>query len=173
MSVKNVFISHIHEEEPLAQVLKEIIETPFKGEVAAFISEDLPSGAKWLEEITKQLKIADVMIIACSPKSIERSWINFEAGAAWHADIPIIPFCHSGMTFGDLTDRLSTFNGILADNNDCVNQLIESLTNHFGFRYPPSFDAQNERTKILKSISDISDSVKSHTIKSTPKPKLS
>jgi len=50
-----------------------------------------------LDNITVALKECCIEIILCSPDSIKRPWINFEAGAGWIRDIPVIPLCHSGV----------------------------------------------------------------------------
>lgn len=100
MTKKIVFISHVTEEKELAIKTKELIETSFLGMIEVFVSSDehnVSLGQKWLDNITNSLKTCAIEIILCSPKSISRPWINFEAGACWIRDIPVIPFCHSGM----------------------------------------------------------------------------
>lgn len=95
-----VFISHITEEKELAYELKKLIEFNFLGMLDVFVSSDeasISAGSKWLNDITVSLKNCSSEIILCSPESVKRPWINFEAGAGWIRDIPVIPLCHSGM----------------------------------------------------------------------------
>lgn len=95
-----VFISHISEERDLAIAFKELVESSFLGMLDVFVSSDEHSvslGQKWLDNITQALKSCSIEIILCSPKSISRPWINFEAGAGWIRELPVIPLCHSGM----------------------------------------------------------------------------
>lgn len=53
------------------------------------------------------LNLASVHVILCSPESVARPWIQFEAGAAQIRGIPIIPICHSGLTPAQLPVPLS------------------------------------------------------------------
>ncbi|MBP9152935.1 MAG: toll/interleukin-1 receptor domain-containing protein [Flavobacteriales bacterium] len=100
-----IFISHINEEKEVALQLKELMRASFLGMIDVFVSADYASvslGRKWLDEITNSLKTCSVEVVICSPVSIERQWINFEAGAGWVRDIPVIPLCHSGMEPAEL-----------------------------------------------------------------------
>lgn len=100
MSKSIVFISHITEEADLALKLKELIENSFLGMIDVFVSSDetsISAGSRWLDNITESLSSCAVELILCSPKSVIRPWINFEAGAGWVRNIPVIPLCHSGM----------------------------------------------------------------------------
>jgi len=100
-----VFISHITEEKELAFNFKELIESSFLGMFDVFVSSDEHSialGQKWLDKISNSLHECVIEIILCSPKSILRPWINFEAGAGWIRNIPVIPLCHSGLELRDL-----------------------------------------------------------------------
>ena len=95
-----VFISHITEEKEIALKFKELIESSFLGMLEVFVSSDasnISAGARWLDNITGSLKNCSIELILCSPKSVKRPWINFEAGAGWIRNIPVIPLCHSGM----------------------------------------------------------------------------
>lgn len=95
-----VFISHITEEKEMALELKSLIEESFLGMISVFVSSDensISSGSKWLDNITSALGNCAIELILCSPNSVKRQWINFEAGAGWVREIPVIPLCHSGM----------------------------------------------------------------------------
>jgi hypothetical protein len=95
-----VFISHICEEREIAVAFRELVASSFPGMIDVFVSSDEHSvamGQKWLNNITEALQICSVEVILCSPHSVDRPWINFEAGAGWIRDIPVIPLCHSGI----------------------------------------------------------------------------
>jgi hypothetical protein len=51
--------------------------------------------------------------VLASADSIERKWINFEAGAAHVRGIPILPLCHSGLTPAQLPVPLSESKGLV------------------------------------------------------------
>lgn len=96
-----IFISHITEEREIAAALKKLVEAAFLNMIDVFVSSDPTSikrGRRWLEEITSALRTCSIEIILASPESVKRPWINFEAGAGWIREIPVIPLCHSGMT---------------------------------------------------------------------------
>jgi hypothetical protein len=109
-----IFVSHISAERELAALLKEKIERHFLGFVDVFVSSDqesIQAGESWLEALRRALKAAHLQVILCSPQSISRPWVNFEAGAAWLQGIPVVPLCHSGLTMEQLPMPLSTLQG--------------------------------------------------------------
>jgi hypothetical protein len=111
---KQVFISHITAERELAMLLKEKIEKHFLGLVNVFVSSDqvsIEAGASWLETLRAALKTADLQVVLCSPASIGRPWVNFEAGAAWLQGVPVVPLCHSGLDPDHLPMPLATLQG--------------------------------------------------------------
>ncbi len=112
---KRLFISHISEECAVADRIKIALTRDFLGLLDVFVSSDTDSiaaGEEWLRSIEKALRDCAVFVILCSPDSILRPWINFEAGAAWMRDIPLIPICHSGLLPHDLRMPLSLKQGI-------------------------------------------------------------
>lgn len=112
-----IFISHIAEEAPLAAILKRSIAKHFLGAVDVFVSSDTESiaaGDNWLKSIEQALERASIMLALCSPASVRRPWINFEAGAAWMKPIPIIPMCHSGLQPKDLPMPFAVLQAVTA-----------------------------------------------------------
>lgn len=139
MYKKIVFISHITEEKELAVKTKELIEESFLGMIEVFVSSDEHSislGQKWLDNITESLKSCAVEIILCSPKSIKRPWINFEAGAGWIRDIPVIPFCHSGMKPSLLPMPLNLLQAANANEISSLKLLFPVLAQALGSKAP-------------------------------------
>jgi hypothetical protein len=126
-----VFISHIGEEIELAILLSEEIKSAFSGIHDTFVSSDsesIPSGSRWLDKIDAALEKAAVMIILCSPQSIRRPWINFEAGTAWIRRIPLIPLCHSGLAKTQLPTPLSALESSDLDNQSDLAKIFGDLT---------------------------------------------
>jgi TIR domain/PBS lyase HEAT-like repeat len=109
-----VFISHTTLEKDLAIFLKDRIERDFLGLVSVFVSSDqasIEAGEPWLEALRRALKSANMEIILCSPNSITKPWVNFEAGAAWLQNIPVVPLCHSGLRPEALPMPLASLQG--------------------------------------------------------------
>ena len=46
------------------------------------------------------------MLLLCSPSSIKRHWIHFEAGCGWIQKKPVIPICYGGLTSSQLPANL-------------------------------------------------------------------
>ncbi len=131
-----VFISHISEEAELASEMKQCLLDDFGTKVGVFVSSDLTSilaGAKWLTASEAALRETDIMLVLCSPDSIERPWIQFESGMAWMKNIPIIPICYSGLKTADLSMPLSFLQATDIQEKEGVIRLyrrIEEATNH-------------------------------------------
>jgi hypothetical protein len=109
-----IFISHITVEHELAALLKQKIERHFLEQVDVFVSSDqesIQAGESWLDALQRSLTSASMAIVLCSPVSINRPWLNFEAGAAWLRKIPVVPLCHSGLEPGKLPMPLSALQG--------------------------------------------------------------
>jgi hypothetical protein len=95
--------------------LKKLIEDSFVGAVNIFVSSDSSSngvGERWLDNITNSLKLCVIAILLCSRESINRPWLNFEAGAVWMRNISVVPICHSGLCRTELPIPLSLLNAI-------------------------------------------------------------
>src|SRR5947209_18586458 len=93
---RSVFISHIHEEKGVANALNEILDEQLGLSGYVFLTSgtgQVRAGEVWLDRIKEELNTAKVLIAMLSHISIQRPWINFEAGAAWLAGKPIIPVC--------------------------------------------------------------------------------
>jgi len=96
----SVFVSHMHEDAPVARLLSEYLERGFARALIPFVSSErtsIPLGVKWLARIEDALRDCRVAIVLASPSSVARPWVNFEAGAAWMRGVRIIPVCIGGM----------------------------------------------------------------------------
>lgn len=134
-----VFISHIVPEKEIALSFKELIENSFLGMIEVFVSSDHDSiamGQKWLDQITLALKRCAVEIVVCSPKSVLRPWINFEAGAGWIRDISVVPLCHSGMEPSKLPTPLNLLQAAKANEISSLKLVFPVLAAAIGAKVP-------------------------------------
>lgn len=135
-----VFISHINEEKEFALAIKKLIEEKFIGMIDVFISSDENSinlGNEWLKKIEKALKNCIIEIILCSPCSIQRPWINFEAGAGWIRDeISVIPICHSGISPDSLPLPLNLLQGMELKDSTKIEELLKILASKLDSNIP-------------------------------------
>jgi hypothetical protein len=136
-----VFVSHISEDEAIADWLKGTLNRDFLGMFQVFVSSDTESvraGERWLDSVQQALERSSVLITLCSPRSIKRPWINFEVGAAWINGKPIVPVCHSGLTPRELPLPLALAQGLLVTDPEGLEHLYRSLADKFGVNPPPS-----------------------------------
>lgn len=130
MSKPTVFISHITEEGEIARYLKEYVEKKFLRTIEVFVSsheESIRLGDEWLSAIKSSVSNCGLMVVICSPVSVARPWINFEAGAGWVRGIPVVPMCHSGLDPGMLPIPLNTLQGGLLNTRDDIQKLFGRL----------------------------------------------
>ena len=152
MSKPTIFISHIGEEKKIAIALKDFLDEKFLKSANIFVSshdEGLTLGVDWFDTIKKSVKECQLMILLCSPISIIRPWINFEAGAGWIKNIPVIPICHSGMEPGKLPVPINKFQGAMLSNVDDARKLFNEIAKIIGSATP-----KIDETEFLKSIGE-------------------
>ncbi len=153
--MKNVFVSHITEEAPIALELKKFIETSFLGTISVFAStdvHDLTPGSRWLDRIEKALKESTLLLIICSPSSLTRPWINFEAGCGWIKGAEIIPICHSGQRKDQLPYPFSQFMALSLFDEAFGETLVQSLCTYFKIGKPPcDFKKLSKRLERARS----------------------
>ncbi len=127
---KRAFVSHISDEGVVATALKNVLRRDFLGLLDVFVSSDeesIAAGEDWLHSIERALKDSGMLVVLCSPDSVTRPWINFEAGAAWMRGIPLVPVCHAGLRPSDLPMPLSLRHGILLDDPEGVRRLYTRI----------------------------------------------
>jgi hypothetical protein len=139
MSKSVVFISHIGDESEIATEFKALIEDSFLGLIDVFVSSDGTSigmGQRWLDNISTSLSQCAVEIVICSPVSVTKPWINFEAGAGWVRGIPVIPLCHSGMEPRELPVPLNLLQAAKATDVSGLKLIFPVLASAIGSKVP-------------------------------------
>ncbi len=134
-----MFISHISDESELAQWLKASLDRDFLSALDIFVSSDrstIEAGRKWLDEVDKALKKADMQIVLCSRESVGRPWVNFEAGAVWLRGIPVVPVCHSGLRPENLPVPLSMLESISLSDSAGLAKLYDAVASTLGLKTP-------------------------------------
>ena len=134
-----VFLSHINEESDLATIIRDQVANDFLGMIDVFQSsspKSIQPGQRWLDRIDQNLQQAEVVILLCSAKSVVRPWLNFEAGAGWIKNVPVIPICHSGMQPSHLPLPLNLLHGITASDPNGWNHLYQVLASRLGSATP-------------------------------------
>ena len=156
--VENIFISHIHEEAPLAKVFKEELEATSVGQWQVFVSSDKGSvtlGDQWFSKIDDALTGHSLLLVLCSPVSLSRLWIGYEVGYAAAKGVPIIPICHSGMKPDKTPSFLSRYQGVQLDADDFVTQLFEAIQKHVPLPRNPRIPVQEIENAIKAALAQI------------------
>ncbi|MHB0756930.1 toll/interleukin-1 receptor domain-containing protein [Polaribacter sp. M15] len=145
MSKPTIFISHITEEKEIANSIKEFLEKRFLKTINVFASsheESLKLGDDWMGTIKKSMNDCKLIVVLCSPLSITRPWINFEAGAGWIRNIPVIPLCHSGLTPGKLPVPINSFQGGILNNETDISKVFKRIADILEIDVPDSTDKE-------------------------------
>ncbi len=154
---ETVFVSHISDETDLAQWLKTRLTRDFLGAVTVFVSSDrstIGAGKKWLEEVGTALKQADLQVVLCSRQSVGRPWVNFEAGAVWLRDVPVVPVCHTGLEPAELPVPLSMLEGIVLGSGAGLAKLYDAVAAAVGLDAPSiDYDALANEARALEAKS--------------------
>ncbi len=114
----------------MAKRLKTILARDFSERLKVFVSSDnesIAAGEDWLRSVERALKESALLMILCSPASIKRPWINFEAGAAWMLSIPLVPICHAGLMPRDLPVPLSLRQGVALEDPEGLRGLYKRV----------------------------------------------
>ena len=152
-----IFISHINEDEKLALSLKGWIEKSFLGQIQIFVSSnpnDIIVGEQWFKGIENFLIDSDIILILASKLSLNRRWINFEAGAGWIKNIPVIPICYSGIEKSSLPSPLSFFQSINLKGDKFSTLLFDAISKHLKFPKAPNIDYDLMNKEVLQAIGE-------------------
>ena len=97
------------------------------------------------------------MLVLCSTRSVAEPWINFEAGAGYIKDIPVIPICHSGMTVDTLPIPLLFFQSLAAENEGFPFALMRDLAKHLGFTKQPLVPHEKMSSEVRDILTPLKD----------------
>jgi hypothetical protein len=146
-----ILISHIQEEFLVAMVLKKWIESAFADQCTVWAStdpEDFPTLAQWLGKNDEAATDVKVLVVLCSPNSLQRPWVSFEAGCAWARNIGIVPICLPGLTLAELPKPLSNFPGLDLKERDFSKTLISTLAKKLGVLGMTPIDYRQMREEL-------------------------
>lgn len=152
MARVKVFLSHLTVESRLADIVRRHIASDFLGLVDLFVSSDvtsIPVGTQWFDTLVAALQTSEMHLILCSPESISRPWIHYEAGAAGVRGIPTVPLCHSGLRHEQLPVPLSEAQGIHLDDPAGIRALYSALAAKLGSNVP-SVDFEAYAKEVLE-----------------------
>ncbi len=156
--MQKVFISHISEDAPLANVLKKWIDTTFTGHSETFVSSDiesLPAGTEWMKKVDQALADSSIFIVLCSPAALKRPWVSFETGCGWIKQVPVVPICYSGIKVSSLPLPFSRFQALEIESEEFISDFLKSIAKHLQVSKIPKIDQVSLRGEIEKAIEEI------------------
>jgi hypothetical protein len=151
-----IFISFIHEEQKVAEAVQSLLRKHLET-WGVFLSSDkwqVFAGEIWLDRIREELSSAKVVVLLLSRQSVERPWVNFEAGTAFFSGKRVIPVCYGGLTKSTLP---KPYSGIQAlDLRDEPYYLLSSVAHYMqGKLAPVPFRPENdEACRCLREALD-------------------
>lgn len=132
-----IFISFVHDDQRVASLVKDFIESELQLKKGVFLSSDkaqVYAGDVWLDKIRKALESAKLVVLMLSKRSVRRPWVNFEAGGAWLTGKPILPCCYGNLKKDSLPHPYSAIQAL--DLPDEAHYLLESIHHHLGLTTP-------------------------------------
>lgn len=92
--LKEVFLSHAHEDKALAEKVKKILEA---NGVSAFLAHtDMEVSDEWRTEIFRHLETSSALIAVVTRDFSKSAWANQEVGIAFEKKLPLIPLLFDG-----------------------------------------------------------------------------
>jgi hypothetical protein len=125
-----VFVSFVHEDLEIATPTQALLKIAL-GIDDIFMSSDRAqvfAGDNWLRKIEDSLRDAQVIVLMLSNRSVSRPWVNFEAGAAWLTQKPIVPCCYGRMTKTMLPHPYSALQGLNLKDDRITCSIVSRIT---------------------------------------------
>lgn len=126
-----VFISFVNEDKDIAEAVQRLLVSALRIESGVFLSADqmqVLAGEIWLDKVRAGLESCEVLLVLLSERSINRAWVNFEAGAAWIARKPVIPICIGRMLTEFLPQPYAGMQAVSLPSN--AHYLLQSVHHH-------------------------------------------
>ncbi|MGB7219279.1 MAG: TIR domain-containing protein [Vicinamibacterales bacterium] len=127
-----LYLIHAADDHALAAFLRDEIEAQ-TSDWRVFVASkagQIPTGADWLNEIHQNLSAADSYLLLLTPRSVERLWVWYEAGAAWKSGKPRLPVVAAGLARDQVPLPLGIAQALMLDKSDGANQLFKDLGGH-------------------------------------------
>jgi hypothetical protein len=159
-----VFVSYVTEDAPVAFAVQQFIASTLKLTDVSLSSDKAQvfAGVDWLGKIKATVLTADVVVLMLSERSVNRPWVNFEAGAAWVTDRAIIPCCYGNMSTKNLPQPYSGIQAL--DLKTQADYLLESVCHHLHIPPPEWEDSFNQQfLNVLKALDKFNDGSRSAT----------
>ena len=143
-----VFISYVHEDKDIAQAVQSLLSSTLNIEKEVFLSADqtqVLAGHVWLDRIREALQSCELLLLLLSERSINRAWVNFEAGAVWLARKPVIPICIGRMLIEFLPQPYAGMQSVRLPSD--AHYLLTSIHHHLALETEPPLTQWEQRDR--------------------------
>jgi hypothetical protein len=153
-----VAISYIQDDYPLAETLKEWLETSFSGQFDVDLNNDIEvmkSGNAWIKEVDALTAGNTLLIVLCSPDAMEHKWADFKPGRLDGGDLPVVLICHSGLAKDRLPPQLSECDALETDEAGFEGKFIAMIAAKSHLPDVPTIDEMALMDAVAKSLRNI------------------
>jgi hypothetical protein len=153
-----VFISHSSDETAVAIKFKSTLEFLFEDKIKIFVSSDfksIPGGDNWFLAILNALKTSQVVLALLSRDSVDRPWINFEAGVGCGAVAHVIPIAIGDLDRGEIQPPLGPLQARGLTDPEDVNGIFNDVEAFTGTRRLRDFNVEAFQREIEDAIKSI------------------
>ena len=111
VDMKNVFISHVHEDDTLVPDLKQLIERAGMVVRNGSVTSDSPNDAQNVEYIKREIlkpriEWASTLVVLITPDTADSWWVNWEIQCAVRLGKRIVGVFAQGATDADIPEEL-------------------------------------------------------------------
>lgn len=158
---RHVFISHKAKDEKIARILREYLVAFGGGKLKCFVSEEIPLGNRWEEQIYAKLQAADYLILVYTDPETAWDWCLYETGffvgcrgkegkkpICLHADDASPPNPLKRWKSVSLSNVEELIKEILNYSKDVSSNLIQEAAH----KIQRSFQKRSERQVFTKSV---------------------
>lgn len=147
-----IFLSHSSKDRALAEALTDLLTSalgllPTQIRCSSVDGHRLPVGVNTESKLREEVNAAEVVIGLVTPNSLASSYVMFELGARWGADLFLAPLL-AGVKPGGLNGPLSLLNSLSASDENQIHQLLDDISKKLGVRLQSA-------TSYLKHISTV------------------
>ena len=103
----DIFISHSGQDQPIAYALIDLLRTAMdipsrRIRCTSVDGYRLPGGASTDDQLKREVRESKCFIALLTPRSIRSTYVLFELGARWGAQLPFIPLLAAGLNAHEL-----------------------------------------------------------------------
>jgi hypothetical protein len=150
IKMKQFFISFASENRELAEYIHKYLNNLFQGECRFWLSTEIAPGADWQTKLLSELDKSHGLLLLLTPQSLEKRWVNVEAGACWVAKKPIFPLICGGVSVHHLQPPITAFQAVQIEERSSVRQLVSEIAVFSNLRVPPIYDASDFAKQVRK-----------------------